>query len=75
MFIIGSIFFLPEVDYIIAGSWLFVFSSVAFLGGAIINVVMMYNEASPLMVQLKNFTAINFIVGSAMFIVGSLTTF
>eukprot|EP00122_Pirum_gemmata_P008269 Pgem_evm1s7619 len=54
------------------GSWLYVGGSIAFIIGATINILMMYHNSSPMMVQLLNATAVCFIVGSVLFILGSL---
>jgi hypothetical protein len=72
LFIIGSILFLSYIDDINAGSYCFIFGSVAFWLGAVVNVCQMASAGSFLQMQLINMTAHCFIVGSLLFLVASV---
>ena len=72
LFIVGSIFFLSAVGWIVAGAWCFVIGSVLFLIGACVNVIQIVQERSLITLQLMNLTAISFIVGSVLFAVASI---
>eukprot|EP00121_Abeoforma_whisleri_P005305 Awhi_evm1s4805 len=72
IFIIGSVFFLESISKVVAGSWLFIVGSLIFCLGSMINIGQMWTVVSPLMIQLLNATAVNFLVGSLFFILGSV---
>ena len=72
LFLIGSIFFLTQVDLVKAGSYCFIVGSILFFIGACINVMQITQAGTMLTLQLQNATAITFIVGSAIFAFGSV---
>lgn len=72
LFIVGSIFFLSALGWIVPGAWCFVIGSVLFLIGACVNVTQIVQERSLVTLQLMNLTAISFIVGSVLFLVASI---
>eukprot|EP00951_Prasinocladus_malaysianus_P001562 scaffold10798_cov44-Prasinocladus_malaysianus.AAC.1 len=74
IFVIGSCFFLPEpyARFPHAGAWMFVWGSVLFGVGAIINIMQRYTVTSSLTIQLLNAVAIQFLVGSILFLVASV---
>ena len=72
LFIVGSIFFLSQVGWVIAGAWCFVIGSLMFLLGAGINVLQIVQAKSVKTLQLMNLTAVSFVVGSVLFTVASV---
>lgn len=72
LFIIGSLFFLSEIDMIVAGSWCFILGSFLFLIGACINIVEIAKANSLIKLQLLNITAITYTLGSTLFLVASI---
>ena len=72
LFIAGSIFFLSSVGLSIAGAWCFIVGSLFFVLGASINVVQIVKSRSVITLQLMNFTAVSFVVGSVLFTVASI---
>lgn len=72
MFIVGSLFFLPQVELIATGAWCFILGSILFLLGACLNVLLIVQASSLLRLQLLNATAVCFVVGSTLFLVGSV---
>jgi hypothetical protein len=72
LFTVGSIFFLSALGWIVAGAWCFVIGSILFVIGASVNVTQIVQERSLITLQLMNFTAISFIVGSVLFVVASI---
>lgn len=71
-FVAGSVFFLSRFEMIIAGAWCFIIGSLGFLIGASINVLQIVVQKSLVSLQLVNLTAISFVVGSAIFAIGSV---
>lgn len=72
LFIIGSLFFLSDVDKIVIGSWCFIIGSFLFLVGACINIFEIIHENSLVRLQLLNITAITYAIGSVLFLVASI---
>lgn len=72
LFILGSLFFLPQIQLMSFGAWCFIIGSVLFVVGACINVLQIIQAGSLLTLQLLNATAICFVVGSKLFIVASI---
>ena len=59
LFIVGSIFFLSQVGWVITGAWCFVIGSLMFLLGAGINVLQIVQAKSVKTLQLMNLTAVS----------------
>lgn len=72
LFIIGSLFFLSKIDFVVAGSWCFIWGSLLFLVGAFINVIQIIQAGSMFTLQLMNATAICFTIGSVIFLLASV---
>ena len=72
LFLIGSVFFLSQVDLITAGSYCFIIGSVLFFSAACINILQITEAGSVLTLQLQNATAVTFVVGSAIFAFASI---
>lgn len=72
LFIVGSLFFLSQIDMIVAGSWCFIIGSLLFLIGACVNIVEIAKASSLVKLQLLNITAITFALGSTLFLVASI---
>lgn len=72
LFLAGSVFFLSAIGLVTLGAWCFIVGSFLFLIGACINVLQILQSGTALMLQLKNSTAITFIVGSTLFLVASI---
>lgn len=72
LFIIGSLFFLSEVDLVASGSWCFIVGSLLFFIGAFINVIQIIQAGSMFTLQLMNVTAICFTIGAIIFLLGSV---
>ncbi|MDQ0317289.1 YrhK family protein [Amorphus orientalis] len=72
LFVVGSIFFLSQVDLPIAGAWCFVIGSILFVAGAVINVLQIVQADDLLTLQLMNLTALTFVIGSVLFAVASI---
>lgn len=72
LFILGSLFFLPQIQLMSFGAWCFIIGSFLFVIGACMNVLQIIQAGSLLTLQLLNVTAICFIVGSTLFIVASI---
>lgn len=72
LFVIGSIFFLTNVDLPIAGAWCFITGSVLFIAGATINVLQIVEAEDLVTLQMMNLTALTFTVGSTLFAVASI---
>ncbi|MDZ7760685.1 MAG: YrhK family protein [Desulfovermiculus sp.] len=72
LFTVGSIFFLSQVGWTIAGAWFFVIGSLLFVIGACINVLQIIYSQNLLTLQLLNLTAVAFVVGSVLFTVASV---
>jgi hypothetical protein len=71
-FVAGSVFFLSKFEMVKAGAWCFIIGSMGFLIGASINVLQIVAQNSLVSLQLVNLTAISFVVGSAIFAIGSV---
>jgi hypothetical protein len=72
LFIVGSIFFLSAVGWVMAGAWCFIVGSLLFVAGACVNVLQIVLARSKLTLQLMNLTAVSFVVGSVLFAVASV---
>ena len=72
LFTAGSIFFLSTVGWFKAGAWTFVIGSLLFVVGACINVLQIVRTRSIITLQLMNYTAVSFVVGSVLFTVASV---
>jgi len=72
LFIVGSLFFLSEVDLVVAGSWCFIWGSLLFLIGAFINVIQIIQAGTMVTLQLMNATAICFTIGAVIFLLASV---
>ena len=72
LFIVGSLFFLSQIDLVIAGSWCFIWGSLLFLVGAFINVIQIIQAGSLFTLQLMNATAICFTIGAVIFLLASV---
>ena len=71
-FIVGSIFFLSQIGLTAAGSYCFIIGSILFFVGSCINAMQIVRAGSKTTLQLMNATAITFIVGSTIFVFGSI---
>jgi len=72
LFTVGSLLFLSQIDWIVAGGWCFTIGSLFFLFGAFLNAIQIIKEESIVRLQLLNATAIAFALGSILFLVASL---
>lgn len=72
LFLLGSVFFLSNIDMTAAGAWCFVSGSGLFVVGAVINVLQIMREDNILILQCMNLTALTFVVGSVIFILASI---
>lgn len=72
LFTVGSIFFLSEVGWQIAGAWCFVIGSLLFVIGASVNVLLIVKAGTLATLQLMNLTAVSFLVGGVLFTVASV---
>lgn len=72
MFTVGSLFFLSWWGWYEAAAWLFVTGSLLFAVGATGNVLQIIQAPSLVCMQLLNLTAVSFLVGSTLFVVGSI---
>lgn len=72
LFVVGSLFFLSDIDMIVTGSWYFIIGSLFFLIGACINIIEIAKASSIVKLQLLNITAIAFALGSTLFLVASI---
>ncbi|WP_111748036.1 YrhK family protein [Salinisphaera orenii] len=72
LFAVGSVFFLPSWDWPVAGAWLFVLGSVAFVVGASVNLLQVFESPTLAYLELFNLTVAWFAVGSVLFLVASV---
>jgi len=72
LFVVGSLFFLPQLGTVSVGAWCFIIGSALFLVGAFINDLQIVREGTLLALQLFNATAVSFIMGSVLFFVASV---
>lgn len=74
LFISGNIIFLEksDSDYSTKGGLLFIFGSICFITGAIINIIQMYGEQTPGLERLANAVGLNYFAGSILFLLGSV---
>ena len=72
LFIIGSIFFLPDFNRVTPAAWCFILGSLLFVIGAFLNILQIIKAGSMLTLELLNGTAISFIVGSVLFLTASV---
>jgi hypothetical protein len=71
-FIFGSAFFLPSVDKTVAGAWCFIWGSVLFIIGAIMNALQIYEAPSVWSSRYMLLTAVCYIIGSVFFTLASV---
>lgn len=71
-FIIGSAFFLPTVDKTVAGAWCFIWGSVLFTLGAIMNALQIYEAPNVWTSRYMLLTAVCYIIGSVFFTLASV---
>ena len=71
-FVIGSLCFLPALEWINAGAVCFIAGSVAFVVGGLVNVLQVVEAPSLLYMQLFNVTVASFLIGSALFAAASV---
>jgi len=72
LFIVGSLFFLSEVDWVTGGAWCFAIGSVLFVVGASVNILQIIQAETLVTMQLMNLTAVTFVIGSVLFAVASV---
>ena len=72
LFVLGSVCFLSSVGRFDLGAWSFVIGSALFLGGSVIDVLMVTGEPRVDVLQLMNLTALTFVTGSVLFLVASV---
>ena len=72
LFVVGSVCFLSSVGRVDLGAWSFVSGSALFLGGSVIDVLMVVEEPRTQVLQLMNLTALTFVTGSVLFLVASV---
>ena len=71
-FVIGSLCFLPSLEWVAAGAWCFIIGSLAFVVGGLVNVLQVVEAPSLLYMQLFNVTVAFFLIGSALFAAASV---
>lgn len=72
LFVVGSACFLPALEAHVPGAWAFIVGSLVFVVGATINVRLVTQAGTNLMLQLFNGIAILFMLGSSLFVVASI---
>jgi len=72
MFTFGSLFFLSWWGWYESAAWLFVVGSGLFMVGAAGNLLQIIQARNTVCMQLLNLTAVSFLVGSTLFVVGSI---
>ncbi|MDA3919843.1 MAG: YrhK family protein [Salinisphaera sp.] len=71
-FLLGSLCFLPSLDWTFYGTWCFILGSLLFVIGGFVNILQVVEAPSLLYMQLFNLTVGTFVVGSALFVVASV---
>mgnify|MGYP000557279030 CR=1 FL=1 len=72
LFILGSLFFLSQIDWVAAGAWCFILGSILFTAGAAVNILQIVEAESLITMQLMNLTAVTYVIGSVLFAVASV---
>ena len=72
VFIIGSYQFLPSVEMYTAGSYNFIVGSLLFIGGAVTNSIQIFDSPTAESAMYANFTAVCYVIGSTLFLSGSV---
>jgi len=72
LFIIGSYQFIPSVGAFTAGAYNFVVGSLLFITGAVINSVQIFDSPTRASAMYANFTAVCYVIGSTLFLSGSV---
>lgn len=72
VFIIGSYQFLPTVEMYTEGSYNFIIGSLLFIGGAVTNSVQIFDSPTAESAMYANFTAVCYVIGSTLFLSGSV---
>lgn len=72
LFLVGSVFFLPEGFKEARGAWCFIIGSALFAAGATISVTQITEAGMLLCLQLLNAVAICFVLGSILFLIASI---
>ena len=72
VFIIGSYQFLPTVGLYTAGSYNFIIGSMLFIGGAVTNSIQIFDSPTRASAMYANFTAVCYVIGSTLFLSGSV---
>lgn len=72
LFVVGSVLFSTFYTNVILGDWCFIVGCGLFFVGAGINILQIETEKNLLILQLKNIIAINFLVGSAIFLIACI---
>src|SRR5690625_1835240 len=72
LFVIGSLCFLPSLDAVAPGAWLFIIGSILFVVGGLVNILQVVEAPSLIYMQLFNFTVALFVIGSALFAEASI---
>ncbi|MEJ8571136.1 YrhK family protein [Microbaculum marinum] len=72
LFIVGSLFFLSEIDWVAGGAWCFMVGSVLFVVGASVNILQIVQAETLVTMQLMNLTAVSYVIGSVLFAVASV---
>lgn len=72
LFLVGSIQFLDPIDEVVSGAVFFVIGSVCFTIAAMVNIMEIIQEDGPITLQLANGIAVSFVLGSVLFMVGSI---
>ncbi|MBH02544.1 MAG: hypothetical protein CMP08_00160 [Xanthomonadales bacterium] len=71
-FVVGSLCFLPSLEWISLGAVCFIAGSIAFIVGGLVNVLQVVEAPSLLYMQLFNVTVALYLIGSALFTVASI---
>jgi YrhK-like protein len=72
LFIVGSLSFLSQIDWVHTGAWCFIVGSFLFVVGASVNILQILQAETFVTMQLMNLTAVTFVVGSVLFAVASI---
>lgn len=72
IFIIGSYQFLPKVGAYTAGAYNFIIGSLFFIGGAVTNSIQIFDSPTRASAMYANFTAVCYVIGSTLFLSGSV---
>lgn len=72
LYILGSVYFLPQIGKVSTGAWAFIFGSILFLLVAVLNCMQIFESTTMWIARFDNLTAACYIIGSTMFLCASV---